>query len=87
MTARRPKFRTAIPQLASTADAAKAVRDYWDAAGAAVPIETRQRFLDALWAGNNVGQATVIAGMTFDQAMGVVAMNIDKINILRRETV
>lgn len=61
----------------------------WNAAGAALPIATRQRFLDAIWAGLSVGQAKDRCGMSLAEALGVLDMNIVRSchALLRREAV
>jgi hypothetical protein len=53
------------------------IRAEWDADARALPPETRQRFLDALWAGRSVGEAMRSCTMTMGEAMGVIGMTCD----------
>ena len=52
-----------------------------------LPIEKRQEFLDYLWEGMSVGDAREKAGLSFDQASGVVMLNMKKVSFLNRESI
>lgn len=39
--------------------------------------EKRQEFLDAIWSGVTLGEASKKAGITFDEANGIMHMNIN----------
>lgn len=53
----------------------------------AVPQPTRQKFLDAIWAGKTLGEARDHADIDFEAATQIVLDNIEKISHLRREAV
>ena len=49
-----------------------------------LPLETRQRFLDLMWASKTLGEAQRTCDITFDQAMGLMDMNIKSASFLNR---
>ena len=54
----------------------------------AVPRETKQKFLDAMWAGKTIGEASEIAGFeTTELACGVLNENIAEHKYLRTTAV
>ena len=57
---------------------ADAVRAGWSREADEVPLPARQRFLDGLWAGLSVGKARDAAGISFDAAMGLMELNIER---------
>ena len=56
----------------------ESVQAEWKAEAGKVPQADRQAFLDALWAGKNVREAYTAAGISFDAAMGLLALNIEQ---------
>ena len=56
-------------------------------AAEALPQETRQKFLDLMWAGKTLGEAQRETGISFDAANGIVQMNIVTEFMVRRESV
>jgi len=53
-------------------------------AAQALPLETRQRFLDLMWAGNTIGQACEQCGIDQDAAVGIIDLNTYTTTSLRR---
>lgn len=77
-----------MPRLPAIAEAeitrrAAEIRAEWDAQGAALPHEIRQQILDSIWAGATVGQAAERAGCDLYAAMGVLAANIEPVELPR----
>lgn len=52
----------------------------------ALTKEKRQEFLDYIWKGLNLGDAYKKANITFDEANGIMNMNICEASYLRRES-
>lgn len=46
-------------------------------AAESLPQETRQYFLDLMWAGKTIRQAQTTAGITFEAANGILRLNIE----------
>lgn len=63
------------------------VRAEWDRQARALPQETRQRFLDAVWEGKTIGAAAEIAGITLHEALGTINLNLTSTTSLRKESV
>ena len=53
----------------------------------ALPKEKRQEFLDLMWAGKTIGQSQNICNIGFDEAIGIMNLNIENEPTLRRDTV
>ncbi len=47
----------------------------------------RQEFLDYIWEGMSVGEARKKAGISFDEANGILILNMRKTTLLNRESV
>ena len=54
---------------------------------ASVPQETKQKFLDLMWAGKSVGEAKYECGLDLQVAGGILQENIDQHHYLRREAI
>lgn len=52
---------------------------------AAVPLETKQKFLDHMAQGLNVGQARELVGVSLDVAAQIVLRNYDTIELFPRK--
>lgn len=68
--------RRRAPATAQPVITAADIQARWRATAEALPRETRQRFLDAIWAGQTIGAARDAAGITLEAALGVMNMNI-----------
>jgi hypothetical protein len=55
-----------------------AVQARWRADAEALPRESRQAFLNAVWSGKTIGEAQQLAGITFEEALGTIDMNISR---------
>jgi len=53
----------------------------------ALSKEKRQQFLDLMWAGKSIKEAYTLADITFDEANGIMMVNIANATFLRVETV
>ena len=53
----------------------------------ALPLETRQKFIDLMWSGSSLGEAQKACLITFEAANGIMNINIDQATYLRRESV
>ena len=49
--------------------------------------EKRQEFLDLMWKGKTIGEATKETGVTADESTGIMMLNIATHKYLRSETV
>lgn len=49
--------------------------------------EKRQEFLDLIWKGKNVKEAYETCGISFDEANGILALDIKTTRFLRKETI
>lgn len=61
------------PPLTRTA---QDIQAEWRSQAEKLPQETRQLFLDHVWAGKKIGEAMKEAGICLEEAMGVMDMNI-----------
>ncbi len=52
-----------------------------------LPREKRQEFLDYMWQGMTIGEAKEKAGVTFEEANGIIMLNMKSALILNRESV
>ena len=48
-----------------------------------LPIETRQKFLDLMWKGKNIGDAAKECDISSDTAFGIMDINLENKTILR----
>lgn len=53
----------------------------------ALPQAKRQEFLDHIWSGKTIGESRALAGLDFDQANGVMHLNLVERTLLRTESV
>ena len=53
----------------------------------ALPKEKRQMFLDLMHNGYSIKGAYDVCGITFDEANGIMMLNISEVSFLRSETV
>ena len=52
-----------------------------------LPKMKRQEFLDYMWQGMTLGEAKEKAGISFEEANGVMLLNMRKTTVLNRESV
>ena len=52
-----------------------------------LPKEKRQEFLDYMWSGMTLGEAREKAGITFEEATGIMMINMRERILLNRESV
>lgn len=53
----------------------------------ALPVETRQKFLNLINKGKTIGEAKKECGIDLDTACGIININIYQVEFLRKESV
>ena len=64
--------KTSIPRARTAAE----IRQGYTDAALQAPIEKRQKFIDEIWAGKTISEAYEAADLTFEQALGVMNLNV-----------
>lgn len=60
------------------------IREEWTNVAEAVPEDVRERFMAGIRSGMPIGEVRRFLGLTFEEMLGVVNMNIDEVRTLFR---